>query len=45
MNNKAAKKLRKLAKLIANTNGTPEREATIYNRLKVVHKDNKKTPN
>jgi hypothetical protein len=43
MNNKAAKKLRRLAAVIAvNNNQTPERAKIIYKRLKVVHKSNPK---
>jgi hypothetical protein len=45
MNNKAAKKLRRLATALAITNGqTLDQAKTIYNRLKVVHKENKKAP-
>jgi hypothetical protein len=46
MNNKAAKKLRRLAVALAASNGQSlEHAKTIYNRLKVVHKSNKKAPN
>ena len=45
MNNKAAKKLRRLAVALAITNGqTLEQSEKIYKRLKSVHKENKKAP-
>jgi len=45
MNNKAAKKLRRLAIAIAATNGKIEDSERIYKNLKTVHKENKKAPN
>ena len=46
MNNKAAKKLKRLAVTFAVMNGqTLEQSKVIYKRLKEVHKENKKTPN
>ena len=45
MNNKAAKKLRRLAILIAAVNGKVEDSDRIYKNLKSVHKENKKAPN
>lgn len=45
MNNKAAKKLKRLAVIIAmNSNQSVEHAKVIYKRLKVVHKENKKAP-
>ena len=45
MNNKAAKKLRRLAIAIAAANGKVQDSERIYKNLKVVHKENKKAPN
>jgi len=45
MNNKAAKKLRRLAIAIASANGKIEDSERIYKNLKTVHKENKKAPN
>ena len=44
MNNKAAKKLRRLAIAIAAANGKIEDSERIYKNLKTVHKENKKAP-
>lgn len=45
MNNKAAKKLRRLSVFIAANNGqTLDDAKRIYKNLKSVHKDNKKAP-
>jgi hypothetical protein len=45
MNNKAAKKLRRLSVFIAaGKGGTIEDAERIYKNLKVVHKENKKAP-
>lgn len=44
MNNKAAKKLRRLAIAIAAANGKVQDSDRIYKNLKVVHKENKKAP-
>ena len=44
MNNKAAKKLRRLAIVIAAANGKIEDSERIYKNLKTVHKENKKAP-
>ena len=45
MNNKTAKKLKRLAVVIAmNSNQRVEHVKVIYKRLKVVHKENKKAP-
>lgn len=41
MNNKSAKKLRRLAKLLA-AGKPPSEILKVYNRLKTVHKHNKK---
>ena len=46
MNNKAAKKLKRLSVFLATTKGgTIEDAERIYKNLKVVHKENKKAPN
>jgi hypothetical protein len=45
MNNKAAKKLRRLAVAIAAANGKVQDSDRIYKNLKTVHKENKKAPN
>ncbi len=46
MNNKAAKKLRRLSVFIAAGNGkTLDDAKRIYKNLKAVHKENKKPPN
>ncbi len=45
MNNKAAKKLRRLAVAIAAANGKLQDSDRIYKNLKTVHKENKKAPN
>lgn len=45
MNNKAAKKLRRISVFIAFENGkTMEDAKRIYKNLKTVHKENKKAP-
>ena len=45
MNNKAAKKLRRLSVFMASGNGmTIDDAKRIYKNLKTVHKENKKTP-
>ena len=45
MNNKAAKKLRRLSVALASAAGrTIEDAETIYKNLKTVHKENKKAP-
>jgi len=44
MNNKAAKKLRRLAIAIAAANGKVQDSDRIYKNLKVVHKENKIAP-
>jgi len=44
MNNKAAKKLRRLGIAIAAANGKVQDSDRIYKNLKVVHKENKKAP-
>jgi len=44
MNNKSAKKLRRLAIAIAAANGKVQDSDRIYKNLKVVHKENKKAP-
>ena len=45
MNNKAAKKLRRLSVFLATTKrGTIEDAERIYKNLKAIHKENKKAP-